>query len=30
MTQGQVIGILYVITGALGLFLVRKQAAKTA
>ncbi len=30
LTQGQIIGILYVITGALGLFLLRKQAAKAA
>jgi len=30
MTQGQIIAVLYIITGALGLFLVRKQAAKTA
>ncbi|HPC42273.1 MAG TPA: prolipoprotein diacylglyceryl transferase [Spirochaetota bacterium] len=30
LTQGQIIGILYVITGALGIFLVRKQAQKAA
>jgi len=30
LTQAQLVGILYVITGALGLFLVRRQAAKAA
>ncbi|HNW29145.1 MAG TPA: prolipoprotein diacylglyceryl transferase [Spirochaetota bacterium] len=30
LTQGQIVGILYVITGALGIFLVRKQAQKAA
>lgn len=30
LTQAQLVGTLYVITGALGLFLVRRQTAKTA